>query len=269
MKVKPYDREHALALLAPSSLVNEWEVDERGLWPLERHEHLWKWGMQAEYEVTAWKPAVAYADASNAPDLVNTPALPFPFDGKDLAAFLLAGQGLFVADFYGAWESGPDADALARIAPGNNYARRAVVEAFEAYRVAAGRVGRLDLGNENLDAWQHWVLAMATELLKSENWVAGSVVPLPSIDQTAQRNDRRYRRKGWRDTPVFDYVVSQYKTIMPAPFKNLLKLLESAQSDAPILKTRGGFVMTDSGKQLTAKTLATDFKYVKQAALTR
>lgn len=145
MTVKPYGREHALALLEPSSIAGEWAVDERGLWPPEINEHLWRWGMHAEYEVVAWKPASVLADASDAPDLTKTPALPFPFDGRDLAAFMLAGYGCMVADFYGEWTSGPDAHQLSRIDPGNNFAKRAVKEAFDAYRSAVGRVGGRDL----------------------------------------------------------------------------------------------------------------------------
>ena len=145
MTVKPYGREHALALLEPSGMTYEWKIDDRGVWPHERHEHLWRWGMPAEFEVTAWKPAVVFADDPDAPDLTKTPALPFPFDGRDLAAFMLAGYGCMVADFYGEWASGPDAHQLSRIDPGNNFAKRAVKEAFDAYRSAVGRVGGRDL----------------------------------------------------------------------------------------------------------------------------
>lgn len=145
MAVKPYSREHAVALLEPSGLTKEWMVDDRGLWPREDMELLWRWGMHAEYEMAAWKPASVLADDPDAPDLVNTPSLPFPFDGRDLAAFMLAGYGCMVADFYGEWASGPDAHQLSRIDPGNNFAKRAVKEAFDAYRNAVGRVGGRDL----------------------------------------------------------------------------------------------------------------------------
>lgn len=80
---------------------------------------------------------------------------------------------------------------------------------------------------------------------------------------------KRYRRIGWRETAVFDYVVSQYKTIMPAPFKKLLRALESGDESAPLRKVRGGFVMTESGKNLTEKTLETDFMHVRKAASER
>jgi hypothetical protein len=145
MTVKPYGREHALALLEPSGMTNEWTTDDRGVWPHERHEHLWRWGMPDEFEVTAWKPAVVFAQDPDAPDLTNTPALPFPFDGRDLAAFMLAGYGCMVADFYGDWASGPEAHQLSRIDPGNNFAKRAVKEAFDAYRNTVGIVGGRDL----------------------------------------------------------------------------------------------------------------------------
>lgn len=145
MTVKPYDREHAMALLEPSGYTDEWTIDDRGVWPHEHHKLLHASGMDSHYQLAWWKPASVFADAPDAPDLSKTPALPFPFDGRDLAAFMLTGYGCLVAEFYGDWESGPGAHKLSRIDPDNNFAKRAVIEAFDAYRNAVGRVGRLDL----------------------------------------------------------------------------------------------------------------------------
>jgi len=79
---------------------------------------------------------MVFQDDQNAPDCKDTPALPFPFDARDLAAFMLDGVGAFVADYYGDWEDGPETESLNDIDPSNNYARRAVREAFDAYRQA-------------------------------------------------------------------------------------------------------------------------------------
>lgn len=145
MTVKPYGREHAMALLEPSGYTDDWTIDDRGIWPHARHKMLHTWGMDTDYQMASWKPASVFADAPDAPDLSKTPALPFPFDGRDLAAFMLTGYGCLVADFYGEWASGPGAHKLSRIDPDNNFAKRALTEAFDAYRNAVGRVGELDL----------------------------------------------------------------------------------------------------------------------------
>ena len=97
-----------------------------------------------EYKLLSWKPVTAFQDDQNAPDCKDTPALPFPFDARDLAAFMLDGVGAFVAD-YGDWEDGPETERLNDIDPSNNYARRAVREAFDAYRLAIEKVGKYDM----------------------------------------------------------------------------------------------------------------------------
>jgi len=178
-----------MALLEPTGCTDKWTVDEQGLWPLESHKHLWRWGMQNEYKVSAWKPAVVFADDPDAPDLVNTPALPFPFDGNDLAAFLLAGEGIFVADFYGGWESGPCANALAQIDPGNNFARLAVSDAFEAYRAAVTRVGQPNTEAEDIQEFWRWLHAMAVDLLEPGRAISESKTTSPLPSQNPQDID--------------------------------------------------------------------------------
>ena len=142
---KPYRQEHAEALLLPCDEGSRWEIDEQGVWPVVMdYREVKRLGLEPEHEALSWKPVMAFQDDQNAPDCKNTPALPFPFDAKDLAAFMVAGVGAFVADYYGEWEDGPDDNALASIDPANNYARRAVREAFDAYREAVKSVGELD-----------------------------------------------------------------------------------------------------------------------------
>ena len=142
---KPYRQEHAEALLLPCDEGSRWEIDEQGVRPVVMdYREVKRLGLEPEHEALSWKPVMAFQDDQNAPDCKNTPALPFPFDAKDLAAFMVAGVGAFVADYYGEWEDGPDDNALASIDPANNYARRAVREAFDAYREAVKSVGELD-----------------------------------------------------------------------------------------------------------------------------
>ena len=66
--------------------------------------------------------------------------LPNPFTARELAAFMLDGTGSLVAHCYGERDDGPDPDSLRAIDP-DSKARRAVTEAFTAYREAEGIVG--------------------------------------------------------------------------------------------------------------------------------
>ena len=156
---KPYNRGHADALLAPCGEVSPWRIDDRGVWPAySDYEEAKRLGLKSEHKLLSWKPVTAFQDDQNAPDCKDTPALPFPFDARDLAAFMLDGVGAFVADYYGDWEDGPETESLNDIDPSNNYARRAVREAFDAYRQAVKSVGEPDNG----DTWRD---AMVRELL--------------------------------------------------------------------------------------------------------
>lgn len=143
---KPYSKEHAEALLLPCDEDSRWGIDERGVWPaVMGYGEGKRLGLLPEYKVLSWKPVMAFQDDQNAPDCKDTPALPFPFDARDLAAFMLDGVGAFVADYYGDWEDGPETECLNDIDPSNNYARRAVREAFDAYRMAIEKVGKYDM----------------------------------------------------------------------------------------------------------------------------
>ena len=143
---KPYNRGHADALLAPCGEVSPWRIDDRGVWPAySDYEEAKRLGLESEQKLLSWKPVMVFQDDQNAPDCKDTPALPFPFDARDLAAFMLDGVGAFVADYYGDWEDGPETESLNDIDPSNNYARRAVREAFDAYRLAIEKVGKYDM----------------------------------------------------------------------------------------------------------------------------
>lgn len=140
---KPYNRSHFEALL-PTEEREGMRIDESGVWPATDYEMARRLGLLPEYKALSWKPVFAYSGDGPAPDTKNIPGLPFPFDARDLAAFMLAGVGSFVAEFYGEWRDGPDEDALAEIDPGDCYARKAVNEAYGAYRDALKRVGGSD-----------------------------------------------------------------------------------------------------------------------------
>lgn len=178
---KPYNRGHADALLAPCGEVSPWRIDDRGVWPAySDYEEAKRLGLESEQKLLSWKPVMVFQDDQNAPDCKDTPALPFPFDARDLAAFMLDGVGAFVADYYGDWEDGPETESLNDIDPSNNYARRAVREAFDAYRQAVKSVGEPDNG----DTWRD---AMVRELLTPKVEPEPAVVgAAPAQPQTAQ-----------------------------------------------------------------------------------
>ena len=142
MTEKPYGLVHAKSLLAPCGASGQWDIDERGVSPKAQPkpsegQTQTVANQLAGYDLLlAWRPAEVFKDDTPAPDLINTPSLPFPFDAKDLAAFMLYGVGSFVAEFYGKWEDGPDKSAIDQINPLDTFARQAVVDAFAACREA-------------------------------------------------------------------------------------------------------------------------------------
>lgn len=174
---KPYNRGHADALLAPCGEVAPWRIDDRGVWPNHSdYKDAKRLGLESEHELLSWKPVMVFQDDQNAPDCKDTPALPFPFDARDLAAFMLYGVGAFVADYYGDWEDGPETESLNDIDPSNNYARRAVREAFDAYRQAVKSVGELDYGDAWLDTM---VRELLTPKVEPEPAVVGAAPAQP------------------------------------------------------------------------------------------
>ena len=174
---KPYNRGHADALLAPCGEVAPWRIDDRGVWPAHSdYKDAKRLGLESEHELLSWKPVMVFQDDLNAPDCKDTPALPFPFDARDLAAFMLYGVGAFVADYYGDWEDGPETESLNDIDPSNNYARRAVREAFDAYRQAVKSVGELDYGDAWLDTM---VRELLTPKVEPEPAVVGAAPAQP------------------------------------------------------------------------------------------
>ncbi len=149
MTQKPYKKEHAENLLIPCAASEQWEITERGVSPKPQPEPKPKTGetqavanqLAGYAPLLSWRPAVVFKDDTPAPDLINTPSLPFPFDARDLAVFMLNGVGSLVADFYGEWDDGPDKLAIDEITPLDPFARQAVTDAYVAYREAQEIVG--------------------------------------------------------------------------------------------------------------------------------
>ncbi len=135
-----YNLKHAKEILEPYAPKDYLRFDERGVWPgIELDLHL-----QTETEGLRWRPARQLQHLPGAPEVKDTPMLPNPFTARELAAFMLEGAGALVADFYGEWDDGPDPESLRAIDP-DSKARRAVTEAFTAYRLAIEKVGKYDM----------------------------------------------------------------------------------------------------------------------------
>ena len=135
-----YNLKHAKEILEPYAPKGYLRFDERGVWPGIERDLL----LQTETKGLRWRPARQLQLLPGAPEVKGTPMLPNPFTARELAAFMLEGAGALVADFYGEWDDGPDPESLRAIDP-DSKARRAVTEAFTAYRLAIEKVGKYDM----------------------------------------------------------------------------------------------------------------------------
>ena len=141
-----YNLKHAKEILEPCGLLGENQrgkylrIKKRGVMPAIKRDLL----LQTETEGLRWRPARQLQLLPGAPEVKGTPMLPNPFTARELAAFMLDGAGALVADFYGEWDDGPDPESLRAIDP-DSKARRAVTEAFTAYRLAIEKVGKYDM----------------------------------------------------------------------------------------------------------------------------
>ena len=144
-----------------------------GVWlrlPSASHEFRFREMHEAEADVLEW--------SSHGKD-DRYPALPFPFSAYDLAAFGLAGGGVFLADrFY----DGPDIDetALRQLGRGKEYLRELVRQAHalehDAYQQQRIKDGRgEDEQPRDADEAARWLGAARERLLAAERILAGSV----------------------------------------------------------------------------------------------
>jgi hypothetical protein len=135
-----YNARHAREILEPCGLLGKYLLlDDRGVWPAVERDLL----LLPETEMLRWRPARELQGRPDAPEVIDTPMLPLPFTARELAAFMLAGSGALVSDFYGDWCNGPDSESLEDFDSDSN-AHRAVTEAYAAYHLAQEKVGALD-----------------------------------------------------------------------------------------------------------------------------
>lgn len=106
--------------------------------------------IQQEFLNGVWRPACELSVQGESTWL--QPSLPIPFNANELAAFFLHGNGWYVRESFGAWDDGPDDVVFDNmIQPDDDIAslvvpvvKKAVTEAFDAYRAAECVVGPYD-----------------------------------------------------------------------------------------------------------------------------
>lgn len=161
-----YSNRHAREILEPCGLLGDYlEIKKRGVRPAFEVNKL----VKAETNGLRWRPARQLKDLPGAPEVKGTPMLPNPFNARELAAFMLEGIGASVRCEYGEWADGPSEQSLDRIDLDSN-ARRAVIEAFAAYRLAIEKVGKWDadaLARRDAAYTAFWESSNDTVLLKA------------------------------------------------------------------------------------------------------
>lgn len=164
-------RRRATRLLRHCDVDDYFRIDDRGVWPAEPWDTI---GDDGELKLGAWRsspdgktgdvfgqwrPARVLAAKGYDIDPADTPALPFPFDAKELAAFMVNGMGAFVAEWYcdGDWDNGLSIEVLERSLPVDEvWLRQTVREAVDAYRTAKDAIGCPDGEHPDPDeiVWQ-------------------------------------------------------------------------------------------------------------------
>lgn len=119
-------------------------------------------------------------------------ALPVPFTAAELAAFMLAGGGLFLLESFedqfadvpeGSFPDPLDEDALDRLGPNSGQAREAIREAHRLLRLSTERFGRGDGGARSAAEW-----------LLSRAVAASGDAAKATSEPPAQRRQRRLAR---------------------------------------------------------------------------
>lgn len=91
-------------------------------------------------QVLHWK-YVCELENPDAPNPLTAPALPFPFTANELTAYMLDGLGACITSIYGNWEDGPDQAMLDSMGVLGREPRRAITDAYGAFKAAQATVG--------------------------------------------------------------------------------------------------------------------------------
>lgn len=155
--------------------------------------------LEQEFQDGVWRPACELSVQAK-PSWLQ-PSLPIPFNGNELAAFFLHGNGWYVRDSFGAWEDGPnDAVFEQMLQPDDDIAslvvplvKRAVADAFAAYHAAERVIGSFDS-------------TLAVDVQKSEDTLRRAGTSTCSAEQREALRRARERANGaeseWRKNMV-------------------------------------------------------------------
>lgn len=101
----------------------------------------------ADSDSLNWTPSCDLDEGPTSPDPLTTPALPFPFTARQLAAFMLDGWGWHLAQQFAGEDGQPDLDRVQALLGSVRDAkpRRAIVEAFGVLAQAREQVGVPDI----------------------------------------------------------------------------------------------------------------------------
>ena len=238
-----YNIEHAREILEPSGLLGKYLLlDERGVWPGIERDLL----LLTETEGLRWRPARQLQHLPGAPEVKDTPMLPNPFTARELAAFMLDGAGALVADFYGEWDDGPDPDSLRAIDP-DSKARRAVTEAFTAYREAEGIVGPYPRALQADADRAREAYNEANQRANEREGVPGAV---PGTDDSTARRARAVASVAAQEAKMHTTIAAS-RQASEAWLTKMVRCLLEPQAAAPAP------VMTDSASSVPSNGLAT------------
>jgi hypothetical protein len=206
-------KRRATRLLRHCDVDGHFRIDDRGVWPVEPRDtfgddgelkQFGKWRSSPDGNTGdvfgQWRPARVLAAKGYEIDPAGAPALPFPFDAKKLAAFMVNGMGAFVAEWYcdGDWDNGLSIEVLERSLPvDETWLRQTVMEAIDAYRAAKEAIESPDGEHPDPDeiVWQ---------LLKTDDAPAAP----PTGQQDAPERNREEDDSGdIRAGEVLDYAL--------------------------------------------------------------
>lgn len=121
--------------VADDSIQPNYDIRDDGLWLRNHQERLFE-----------WTPVCDLEEGPGSPDPLTTPALPFPFTARQLAAFMLDGWGWFLAERFAGEDGEVDAEVVKMLLGGARDAkpREAITAAFAALSAARKRVGEPD-----------------------------------------------------------------------------------------------------------------------------
>lgn len=136
---------------------------------------------EASADELNWTPACDL-DGTSSPDPLSTPAIPFPFSGSQLAAWMLDGWGFFLGEAVGGFDPvarthpnpsslGLDTTALEGLGVRAVKVREALEEAHRSFAQAVARVGVPDSDDKVLEDQAHVAVVAATRAAKeAHNW---------------------------------------------------------------------------------------------------